>query len=441
MNKQAWLDRAAARGFDGLEIYVGRSAGREVKWFGGQMDSFVTSDVTGYSLRAVIGGKTANLALETIDDERIDETLDLLAAQAEIVASEEADVLRAPEAAEPVTGRTVWTAPTADRIIAALAATEKAILSADKRVKQVMEIGWEDSASGREIVNTNGVHVADENRSQVLYAGVAVEENGKVKDGFHVEIVPDLAKVDPAEIARKTVEDALDELGGTPIPSGSYPVIFERRAMTSLFGALTDMYSGDLIGKGISPLKDKLGEAIFSEKITVVDDPRCTDALRVLAYDDEGCPTRRKVLVDRGVFRTPLHNTKSAARMGAESTGNGFKHGYAGTVSVSPMNCSILPGTQTLEELMAQMGDGLVITRLAGLHAGLNHVTGDFSLQCFGYRVKDGKRERNVALITAAGNFLEMMKKVVAVGCDLDWEYRTIACPSVAFESCAIAGE
>ena len=81
MNKQAWLDRAKEKGFDGLEIYRGRSAERSVEWFGGQMDSFVTSDVTGTSLRAVIGGKTAVLALEKIDDDpvKIDETLDLLA--------------------------------------------------------------------------------------------------------------------------------------------------------------------------------------------------------------------------------------------------------------------------------------------------------------------------------------------------------------------------
>ena len=127
--------------------------------------------------------------------------------------------------------------------------------------------------------------------------------------------------------------------------------------------------------------------------------------------------------------------------MGTASTGNGFKNGYAGTVSVSPMNCCILPGDRDLAGLMEDMGDGLVITRFAGLHAGLNHVTTDFSLQCFGYLVKNGKRDRNAALITAAGNFLDLMKKVVAVGSDLEWEYRTIACPSVAFESCAIAGE
>ncbi len=441
MNKQAWLDKAAEKGFEGLEIYRGRSAERRVAWFGGQMDSFVTSDVTGCALRAVVNGRTAGLALEKIDDGKIGETLDLLAAQADIVAPKEPDALRMPEPAEEVKSGTEWTVPSAELIRETLATLEKAVFAADPRVKQVTEIGWEENVSGREITNSNGVDVADEGRTQVLYAGAAVEENGEVKDGFHVEVVPDLSKLDIEEFARKTVEEAAEKLGAAPVPSGYYPVIFEKRAMTALFSALTDMYSGDLIGKGLSPLKDKLGEAIFSDKITVADDPRNTDALRVAAYDDEGCPTRRKILVDRGVFRTMLHNTKSAARMGMESTGNGFRNGYAGSVNVSPMNCCILPGEKDLDGLTEDMGDGLVITRLAGLHAGLNHVTTDFSLQCGGYLVKNGKRERGVSLITVAGNFLDLMKKVTAVGSDLEWEYRTVACPSVAFEGCAIAGE
>ena len=441
MNKQKWIARALEMGVDGLEIYEGQSAERSVAWFDGQMDSFVTSDVKGTALRAVVNGKAATLVLESVDDEKIDETISLLIAQAGLVSSKDADILREPETTDEVKSRAVWVRPSREETKAGLAAVEEAVKAADPRVKQVTEIDWTESSDSREITNSKGVHVTDSGRSQILYAGVAVEENGEVKNGFCVEVVSDLSKLDPAETARKAVEDAVNDLGGKPVPSGQYPVILGRRAMTSLFGALTDMFSGDLIGKGLSPLKDKADAAIFSDKITVVDDPKNPDCLSVANYDDEGCPTRRKVLVDKGVFRQALHNTKSAARMGVESTGNGFRHGYAGSVSVSPKNCCILPGEDSFDALLEKMGNGLVITRLAGLHAGLNHVTTDFSLQCFGYLVKDGKKERPVALITVAGNFLELMKKVEAVGSDLEWEYRSLACPSILFESCAVAGE
>ena len=441
MNKQKWIDRALELGAEGLEIYEGQSAERSVAWFDGQMDSFVTSDVKGTSLRAVVDGKAASLVLESVDDEKMDETISTLIEQAKLVSSKDTDTLRAPETTDEVKSRAVWVKPSMAQVREKLAAVEAAVKAADPRVKQVTEIGWNESEDSREITNSKGVHVYDSGRCQILYAGVAVEENGEVKDGYRVEVVPDLSKLDPAEVAEKAVRDAVDDLGGKPVPSGQYPVIFERRAMTSIFAALTDMFSGDLIGKGLSPLKDKAGAAVFSDKITVADDPKNLDCLDVANYDDEGTPTRRKILIDRGVFREALHNMKSAARMGVESTGNGFRHGYAGTVGVSPKNCCILPGADSFDELLAKMGNGLVITNLAGLHAGLNHVTTDFSLQCSGYAVKDGKRDRAVALITVAGNFLDLMKKVTAVGSDLDWEYRSVACPSILFESCAIAGE
>jgi len=155
----------------------------------------------------------------------------------------------------------------------------------------------------------------------------------------------------------------------------------------------------------------------------------------VTNYDDEGCPTRKKTLVENGVLKQVLHNSKSAARMDTESTGNGFGGGIA------PMGCCIVPGSKTLDELCADMGEGLVVTELQGLHAGLDHVTADFSLQCQGYLVKDGKRDKSVSLITVAGNFLDLMKHVTAVGSDLDWSYHMIATPSIAFESIAVSGE
>ena len=180
MNKQAWLDAAKKKGLDGLEIYRGRSAERRVTWFGGQMDSFVTSDVTGTSLRAIVNGQTADLALEKVDDGRIDETLELLIAEGNVVAPKEPDILCSPEPTEEIKRDAVWVVPSMEQIRDTLAALEKAILAADPRVTQVMELGWEEDVSGREITNTNGVNVQDEGRTQILYAAAAAEENGEI---------------------------------------------------------------------------------------------------------------------------------------------------------------------------------------------------------------------------------------------------------------------
>ena len=105
------------------------------------------------------------------------------------------------------------------------------------------------------------------------------------------------------------------------------------------------------------------------------------------------------------------------------------------------MNCYIEPGEKSLDELQEEMGEGVVITSLQGLHAGINPVTTDFSLQCSGYYVKDGKKDHSVSLITIAGNLIKMLKNVKAVGSDLDFEYRSIATPSIYVGEAAISGE
>ena len=156
---------------------------------------------------------------------------------------------------------------------------------------------------------------------------------------------------------------------------------------------------------------------------------------------DEKRPFAKAALVKDGVFELALHNSKTAAKMNTVSTGNGFKAGYSSSVGVSPLNCYILPGEKSLDELMAEMGEGLVIDDLAGLHAGIDAVTGNFSLQCAGYLVENGKRSRSISLITIADNFLELMKKVKTIGSDLEWGLSGVVAPSILFTECAIGGE
>lgn len=104
------------------------------------------------------------------------------------------------------------------------------------------------------------------------------------------------------------------------------------------------------------------------------------------------------------------------------------------------MNMYIIPGKDSFEQLLEKMNNGVVITDLAGMHAGVDFITTNFSLQAKGYLVENGKKVRALTLITIAGNFLDMMKEVEAVGNDLDWKAHTIAAPSILFKSAAIGG-
>ena len=441
MNKKLWIDYALSQGFTSCVIYQATAEEKNVAWFDHQMDSYVTSHVLGTALRGVLDGKMVNLATEDASDEQMETLIADMLRQAAAITSDDAGIIRSPENAIPLESVRSWKEPAGPEVQAALSSLEQALASYDPRIIQVTDLSWERSRSVRQIVNSNSMDLRDESCYQILMAGVAASDGSEVKTAYKIEVVEDLFSFDQSAFVKELCEDVLGKLGAKSLKSGSYPVILERKAMTSLFSAFSGMFSGELIGKGISPLKDKLDAAVFSEKISVLDDPRDPQVLSCCAFDDEGCPTRAKTLVDGGVFRMMLHDSKSAARLGAESTGNGFKAGYASPVGVQPMGLRILPGEKSLEELQAALGDCFVIQEFQGLHAGVDPVTTDFSLQCAGYWVKDGKKERSVTLVTAAGNFLDLMKKVTEVGNDLDWSYYSIACPSIAFSECAISGE
>ena len=441
MNKQAWIEYALSKGFESFEIYQSVSEEKRVAWFDHEMSSYVTSHVTGTSFRGIINGKMANTASEDVSDDKMEAVISAMIDQAANITSEDEVMIRKPEMSEETEYVQTWVRPSGAEIQELLKSLEEKILAKDPRIIQVTDLEWEEDTSRREITNSYGMKVEDGTKIQALVAGAAAMENGEVKNDFKVETVHDLAKFDADKFVNELADSVLSKLGAKGLPSGNYPVIFEKDAMTSLFSVFTGMFSGDLIGKGISPLRDKIGEKVFSELVTVMDDPRNQNAANLANYDDEGCPTKTKTLVDHGVFKMALHNTQSAMRMNTESTGNGFKPGYASPVGVHPMNCYIVPGDKSLDELCADMKEGYVITSLQGLHAGVDFVTTNFSLQSSGYYVKDGKRERSVTLVTVAANFLELMNKVVAVGNDLEWSYRSVTCPSIAFSECAVAGE
>ncbi|MBR6404682.1 MAG: TldD/PmbA family protein [Lachnospiraceae bacterium] len=441
MNKELWIARAKALGIDELEIYEMLQSERALNWYEGSMDSFTTSRVLGTSLRAIVEGKQAEMALEQAEDTEMDRILESLISQAKVVSSSDPAALRSPEKTDEVQSKKHFVRPSVPEIKAVLEKLEGKILAADPRIFQVGSVSWQDTTEVRRIHNSLGLSIEESSVVQIVMAEAAAKEGEEIKTAYKIEVVENLADFDADKFTAKLSEELLGKLGGKSLPTGRYQVILEKDAMTSLFMAMASMFSGEQINKGISPLRDKLGQQIYSELVTVVDDPRNTDALEICNYDDEGCPTRRKEIVKDGVFTTVLHSTKTAMAAGTESTGNGFKGSYSAPVSVRPKNCMIVPGEKTLEELQEEMGEGLVITDLAGLHAGINPVTTDFSLQCSGYYVKEGKKVFGVSLVTIAGNWLALMKEVVAVGSDLEWSYRSIACPSVLFSGAAISGE
>ena len=218
------------------------------------------------------------------------------------------------------------------------------------------------------------------------------------------------------------------------MPSDNYEIVFSNGAIATLLSAFQGIFSADSVQKGLSLLKDKLNEVVGSDLVTIVDDPFMKKSSSSRSFDDEGVATHYKELISNGVLKTYLHNLVTAKKDGVKSTGNGFGG------SVSAVNLKLEAGKSTLEEIISSCKKGIFITNVQGAHAGVNAVSGDFSLQASGYLLEEGKKIRPVALITVAGNFLEMLKDITMVGNDSKMSYYGITSPSIKVKSMPVSG-
>ena len=231
-------------------------------------------------------------------------------------------------------------------------------------------------------------------------------------------------------------------MGAKSVKPGSYKTILRNEAFQQFFMVFFGNFLATTMQRGLSLLADKEGTEIASDCFTVKEIPMFDKALTKIPFDDEGVITTEKAIIDKGTFATALYDLKSANKAGRASTGNGFRAGS--TVSEMPTNLIVEAGEKDLDGLMEEVGEGIMLTDLSGLHAGVNAISGDFSLLCEGYLIEGCKKGRPVEQITVAGNFYDVIKSIKSVGNDIinlpsgEGEFFT---PSVYVGELAISGD
>lgn len=284
--------------------------------------------------------------------------------------------------------------------------------------------------------NTLGLDLSHQSNLIYAYASCLAREGDAAATGMKLLWGYDPEDVSPFDVADGCVQDALDKLGAGRLPSGARRVVIRHDAMADLLSTFCGVFSADNAQKGLSLLAGKEGTAIASPAVTLVDDPLMPWGIGSCPFDREGAAAVTKSVIEDGTLRTLLHNRRTAKKAGVATTGNA-----AGGGRVAPSNLYIRPGEDSAEDLLARMGDGLLLTEVSGLHAGANPVSGDFSLLARGFEVVNGQPVRAVEQFTVAGNFYALLRDIEAVGHDLRFEGSPIGSPSVLVKALHIAGE
>ena len=278
-----------------------------------------------------------------------------------------------------------------------------------------------------------------EHRATGFHVGAAViagEGEGMESgyDGLSRRWFADLPS--PEQVGREAARRAASRLGARKIASTTAPVIFENRIATSLIGPFLGAISGPSVARGVSFLKDRLGQAVFAPGVNLIDDPHRPRGLGSSPFDDEGAMNRRTALVDKGVLTTWLQNAASARQLGMALTGHASR-GSAGPAGVGISNLTLEPGDRDLAGLMSDAGTGLLVTSMFG--PSLNANTGDWSVGCSGFWFENGEIAYPVSEITVAGALPDIYARLIP-GSDLELRGSANA-PSLLVDNLSIAGK
>ncbi len=268
--------------------------------------------------------------------------------------------------------------------------------------------------------------------------GVAVlagEGTGMERDYDHASArhAADLRK--PAEIGRHAGERAVARLAPRKVKSQSVPVVFDPRESAGLLGHFSSAISGSAIARGVSFLKDRMGTAIFSPSISIIDDPHRPRGLRSKPFDGEGVANGRRPFIDKGVLTSWILECASARQLGLETTGHAAR-GTGGPPHPAATNLYMEAGTLSPAELIADIKQGFYVTELMGM--GVNGVTGDYSRGAAGFWIENGQIAFPVSEITIAGNLKDMFQHLTPAS-DLEFRHSFNA-PTCRIEGMTIAG-
>jgi PmbA protein len=332
----------------------------------------------------------------------------------------------------------VYSLPSAERIDYARRA-ENAALEVDARLKN-SDGGSFDAATGRKVLANSLGFVGDYQRSYCSVAAVPIaqDENGAMQRDYWYSAARSLKKLDsPESVGREAARRTLRRLGARKVSTTKVPVVFDPMVSRSIVEHFFEGANGDAVYRGATFFAGKLGEKIAGDNVTIVDDGTMVGGFGTSPFDGEGVPTRRTVVVEKGVLKSYLLNTYTAKKLGLKTTGNASR-GLAGNPGIGAGNFYLEPGSKSAREIIADVKNGFYVTEFLGF--GVNLVTGDFSRGASGLWIENGELTFPVEEITVAGNLKEMFKNITEIGSDLEWR-SSVAAPTFRIDGLTIAGE
>ena len=313
-------------------------------------------------------------------------------------------------------------------------------METDKKVMAI-EGGAGAACQSVALANSNGIAAFD--TGTIIECSLAtVAKEGKTVTPVCFEFDSERSyKVDASWVGKEAARLAVSALKTKRIETSNTKLILTQFALQELlYYTLVNAVEADSVQRNQSPLKDKIGNKVASDTVTILDDGLLKGGLRTAVCDGEGSPRQKTLLLEKGVLRNYLYDNYSAKKEGRESTGNASRAGYLSTPSVEPTNFRIMPGDTTPDQLMSEMEEGLIVYYLQGAHSS-NPVSGEFSVVATpAWKVKKGEIVHCSRGVMLAGNIFEVLRNVQLVA-DNERKIGQLVSPWLLVENVRVIGK
>jgi PmbA protein len=411
------VEAALAAGASDAEAWAEHGVEREIRVYEGAVESLTDAASHGIGIRSFDGDRWGYAYGTDLTDDGL-RSLAAAAAGAAAVADpdeyaglpDEFGAADVGSLSSPALGD--W--DTTRKIDLALA-IEKAARSREG-VSQVEETMYADASGRVALANSRGFNATFESTIAYAWASAFAGEGSDLMTGLGVAMGRDPDAIDPEAVGGEAAERALSLVGARQPEGRRCPVVLDQFVAASFAGFIGGMLSADAVQRGRSLFADKEGEEIAGGEFVLADDGTHPEGPSTAPFDGEGAARRRTPLIEGGKLLTFLYDARTARRGGRETTGNAGRGSYRAAPSVSTTNLVLEAGDATVDELVASAGDGLYVATVAGLHSGVNPVSGTFSVGATGRLIENGELGRPVREITIASDLVSMLKAVQAVG-------------------------
>ena len=434
------VDQAGAN--EQIEVACSHGRSTSIRAYDGEIESLTTAENHAIGVRVLVEGREGFASAGTLDG---DVVKTMLAEARDNARFSEADPhvgIAEPDGVEAVE-IDLWrdgvaNTPNQDKIELALE-LERRVRGAHERITGVRVAGYGDSSGAFALASTAGIAAATSATSASISVQALAADGDRTQTGYAYDGAREPADLDLEQVVSRAVSQTVDLLGSTKPKSSTVDLVLDPHLAATVLGLIAGTLTGDRVLKGRSPFVDRVGETIATPTLTFLDNPVDPDSLGADSHDGEGLACRSVPLVTDGVLQGFLHDSYTGRRSGEGSTGSALR-GTRGLPSPGLHALAVQPGEGSLDDLIAGVDHGLLVFSLAGLHSGVNPVSGDFSVGVEGRMIRDGQLAEPINECTVASTLQRLLLDIKAIGGDVAHLPSGVSTPPLVVGDVSLSG-